>query len=182
MATRNILRDGDPSLLKKSRAVTDFNQRLFTLLDDMRETLIEANGVGLAAPQVGILRRAVLVVDTNKEDVPYEDQVIELINPEIVAASGEQSGLEGCLSVPSVYGIVTRPDFVKVKAQDRFGEPFEVFGSGLTARAFCHEIDHLEGKMFTSVAEKILTPEELAEYDRQAEEDDDDWEEDGFVE
>ena len=176
MARRNILIDGDPALLKKSRVVTDFNKRLFELLDHMRETLTAANGVGLAAPQVGVLRRVVLVVDTNKEDLPYDEQIIELINPEIAASSGEQSGLEGCLSVPGVYGIVKRPDFVKVKAQDRFGEPFEVFGSDLTARAFCHEINHLDGIIFTTLAEKILTPEELAELDRQQAEDDEEWE------
>ena len=161
MAIRNILRDDDPSLRKKSRTVTEFNKRLHVLLDDMRETLAEADGVGLAAPQVGILRRVVLVVDTNMEDAAPEEQVIELINPEIVAASGEQSGPEGCLSIPGVYGLVTRPDLVKVRAQNRLGETFEVIGSMLTARAFCHEIDHLEGVLFTELAEKILTPEEI---------------------
>ena len=187
MAKRNILVDGDLALLKKSRVVTDFNRRLFELLDDMRETLIAANGVGLAAPQVGILRRVVLVVDTNKEELPYEEQIIELINPEIAASSGEQSGLEGCLSVPNVYGIVKRPDFVKVTAQDRFGEPFEVFGKDLTARAFCHELNHLDGIIFTTLAEKILTPEELAELDGQSDDGDDEheyfeFEEEGFGE
>ncbi len=160
MAKRNILHDDDPTLLKKSRMVKDFNARLHELLDDMRETLLEADGVGLAAPQVGVLRRVVLVVDTNK-DGDFDEQVIELINPEICAASGEQTGPEGCLSVPGVYGIVTRPDLVKIKAQDRHGNEFEVWGSELTARAFAHEVDHLEGVLFTSIAEKILSPEEL---------------------
>ena len=170
MAKRNILVDGDPALLKRSRGVTEFNQRLFELIDDMRETLIEANGLGLAAPQVGVLRRVALVVDANKEELPYEEQIIELINPEIIFASGVQSGIEGCLSIPSVYGIVTRPDLVRIRAQNRFGEPFEVLGKDLTARAFCHEIDHLNGTVFTMLAEKILTPEELAELDKREEE------------
>lgn len=161
MALRNILHDGDPTLNKKSRPVTEFNKRLHILLDDMRETLEKADGVGLAAPQVGILRRVVLVVDTENEELSPEEQVIELINPEIIATSGEQEGPEGCLSVPNVYGIVRRPSHVKVKAQDRFGKPFEVEGKFLTARAFCHEIDHLNGILFTSIADEILTPEQL---------------------
>lgn len=177
MALRNILHDDDPLLRKKSRPVTDFNERLHILLDDMRETLLKANGVGLAAPQVGVLRRAVLVMDTNREDLTPEEQIIELINPEIVAASGEQEGPEGCLSIPGVYGIVKRPEIVKVKAFDRDGNPFEVWGTGLTARAFCHEIDHLNGVLFTSLAERILTPEELQELYGD-EEDEEDLEED----
>ena len=161
MALRNIRVDGDAALLKKSRPVTEFNERLHTLLDDMRETLLNANGVGLAAPQVGILRRAVLVMDVLKEDLTEEEQIIELINPEIIFAEGEQTGQEGCLSVPGVYGIVTRPQHVKVRAQDRFGEYFEVEGTGLTGRCFCHEIDHLDGVLFTSRAERMLTEEEM---------------------
>jgi peptide deformylase len=175
MAQRNILTDGEPSLRKKSREVTEFNDRLHILLDDMRETLAVANGVGLAAPQVGVLRRAVLVVDTLAED--GEERVIELINPEIVAKSGEQCGPEGCLSVPSVYGLVTRPDLVKVRAFDRFGKEFEIWGKELTARAFCHEIDHLDGIIFTDLAERILTQEELEELSREKEADDEDDEE-----
>lgn len=163
MALRNILQDGDPTLNKKSRPVAEFNPRLHELIDDMRETLLDADGVGLAAPQVGVLRRVVLVVDTENEDESTEDQIIELVNPEIVAESGAQTGPEGCLSVPGVYGIVKRPDMVKIKAQDRFGKPFEVWGSMLTARAFCHEIDHLNGILFTSLADEILTPEQLEE-------------------
>lgn len=163
MALRNIREDGDSILLKKSRPVTDFNQRLHTLLDDMRETLLQADGVGLAAPQVGVLRRAVIVIDTNREDLPVEEQMIELINPEIIEEDGEQTGQEGCLSVPGVYGIVTRPEHVIVRAQDRFGAPFEVEGTGLTARCFCHEIDHLDGHLFTERAERFLTQEELEE-------------------
>jgi peptide deformylase len=172
MALRNILHDGDPTLNKKSRAVGEFNQRLHELIDDMRETLLNADGVGLAAPQVGVLRRVALVLDTEKEDAPLEEQLIELINPEIVAASGEQVGAEGCLSVPGLYGIVKRPDLVKVRAQDRHGNTFEVWGKMLTARAFCHELDHLNGVLFTSLAEKLLTPEELEEMRSQDEEDD----------
>ncbi len=169
MALRNIREDGDAILLKHSRPVTDFNKRLHTLLDDMRETLLAADGVGLAAPQVGILRRAVIVMDTNKVDLTPEEQIIELINPQIVSSDGEQTGQEGCLSVPGVYGIVTRPEHVVVKAQDRFGTPFTVEGTGLTARCFCHEIDHLDGHLFTEIAEHILTQEELEEMNREQE-------------
>lgn len=164
MALRNILLDGDETLQKKSREVTAYNARLHELIDDMRETLLDANGVGLAAPQVGILRRVVLVMDTDREDLSPEEQIIELVNPEIVAASGEQKGPEGCLSVPGVYGLVTRPELVKVRALDRDGKPFEVWGRGLTARAFCHEIDHLNGKLFTCLVDHIMTDEELAAY------------------
>ena len=162
MALRNILEKGDPTLEKHCRPITAFNGRIHQLLDDMRETLIESNGVGLAAPQVGVLRRAVLVLETNveKEEDSY---IIELLNPEIIDAQGVQKGAEGCLSVPGVYGIVERPETVTVRAQDRYGETFEVTGHGLTARAFCHEIDHLEGCLFLSKAERLLSPEEMAE-------------------
>ena len=163
MALRNIVTEGDPVLSKRCRTVTDFNKRLHQLIDDMRETLLDADGVGLAAPQVGVLRRVVLVLDTTKEDIPPEEQLIELINPEVAAQSGEQIGPEGCLSIPGVYGIVKRPDLVKINAQDRYGKPFEIWGSALTARAFCHEINHLDGILFRALAEKILTPEELDE-------------------
>lgn len=163
MALRNILKDGDPTLRKKSRMVTDYNSRLHMIIDDMRETLMSANGVGLAAPQVGILRRVVLVMDTNKEELTPEEQIIELINPEIIAAEGEQEGPEGCLSLPGVWGVVARPEKVTVRAYDRNGNAFEVSGTGLTARAFCHEIDHLEGTVFTDLASRILSEEELEE-------------------
>jgi len=163
MATRNILKDGDEGLTKKSRVITDFNERLHILLDDMRETLIEANGLGLAAPQVGVLRRAAMIVDTSIESELPEDQVVELINPEIISNEGEQTGSEGCLSVPGVYGIVTRPESVEIKAQDRFGNDFKMQGTELTARAICHEIDHLDGKVFLSLVERMLTEEEIAE-------------------
>jgi len=161
MAIRTILNGEDPSLKKKSRIVTDFNERLHILLDDMRETLHEANGLGLAAPQVGVLRRAVLIVDLHIETEEPDEQVIELINPEIVAESGEQTGSEGCLSVPGLYGIVTRPDLVKVKAQDRYGKTFEIWVKEITARAVCHEIDHLNGVIFTTLTDRLLTEEEL---------------------
>jgi peptide deformylase len=171
MALRNILGDGEAALRKKSRAVTDFNPRLHELLDDMRETLLKANGLGLAAPQVGVLRRAVLVIDVSLEDKTPEEQIIELINPEIVASSGEQEGPEGCLSVPDVYGVVKRPEMVKVRARDRRGKEFEAWGTGLTARAFCHEIDHLNGVMFTDLVERYLTREELEDMRREDEAD-----------
>ena len=163
MALRYILKEDDKQLYKVSREVKNFDGRLHTLLDDMRETLLDADGVGLAAPQVGVLRRAVIVVDTNREELSPEEQIIELVNPVIVAVEGEQEGAEGCLSVPGVYGIVKRPEKVTVRAFDRFGNEFEVSGEGLTARAFCHEIDHLNGHIFKELASRILTPEELDE-------------------
>ena len=153
MGLRKILTDKDPALHKVCKPVEKFDKKLHKLLDDMRETLIDSNGVGLAAPQVGILRRVVLV-DTG-------DEIIELINPEILATDGEQTGPEGCLSVPGEFGLVSRPMNVRVRAQDRFGDFFEVEGTGLTGRCFCHEIDHLDGVLFTDNALKILTPEEL---------------------
>ena len=160
MARRNILTKEEPGLYKKCRPVTEFNSRLHQLLDDMRDTLSNQNGVGLAAPQVGVLRRAVIVLETN---VPEEkdEYIIELVNPEIIEADGEQNGAEGCLSVPGEYGLVKRPMHVRVRAQDRNGEFFEVEGEGLTARCFCHEIDHLEGIIFTSKCERMLTEEEM---------------------
>ena len=154
MALRNIVTEGDSVLTKISRPVTKFDRRLHVLLDDMTDTLVDAGGVGLAAPQVGVLRRAVLV-DTG------EDGILELINPEIIEESGEQTGLEGCLSVPGKYGIVTRPNYVKVRAQDRDGNWFEAEGEELIARCFCHELAHLEGQLYTAVAERMLTTEEL---------------------
>lgn len=160
MALRRILTGEQPGLYKKCRPVTEFNGRLHQLLDDMAETLKEANGVGLAAPQVGVLRRAVLVLETNVPE-DEDEYVIELINPEIIESTGEQDGPEGCLSVPGEYGLVQRPMDVKVRAQDRFGAWFEVEGTGLTARCFAHELDHLEGIVFTSKCSRMLTQEEL---------------------
>lgn len=161
MALRNILTEEDPTLRKVSRPVTKFDDRLHELLDDMAETLEDARGVGLAAPQVGILRR-VVVVDVGEE-------ILELINPEIISQSGEQTGMEGCLSVPGKYGIVTRPNVVKVRAQDRFGEWYEAEGEELIARAFCHELEHLDGHLYVDKMERFLTQEELEELANEAE-------------
>ena len=141
MALRNIVKQGDEVLQKVCRPVTEFNSRLHTLLDDMTETLLDSGGVGLAAPQVGILRRIAVV-----EVEPGE--VIELINPKIIAFAGEQEEQEGCLSIPGRWGITRRPKHVTVRATNRNGEVFEVSGSDLLARALCHEIDHLDGKLF----------------------------------
>ena len=160
MALRNILTKEEPLLYKKCRPVTAFNERLHQLLDDMAETLLKSGGVGLAAPQVGVLRRAVLVIETNVPE-GEDEKLIELINPEIIESSGVQNGAEGCLSVPGEYGLVERPMYVKVRAQDRNGEWFEVEGTGWTARCFCHELDHLDGVVSTSRCERMLTEEEL---------------------
>ena len=160
MALRNIVTKEDKILCKVCRPVVKFNERLHQLLDDMADTLADAGGVGLAAPQVGVLRRAVLVLETNVEE-DDEEFVIELINPEIIETSGEQVGAEGCLSVPGEYGIVRRPDHVKVKAQDRFGEWFEYESDGLTARCILHECDHLDGHLFVEKCERMLTEEEI---------------------
>jgi len=170
MALRNILKNDEPALKKHSRTVTDYNRRLHILIDDMRETLDDANGLGLAAPQVGVLRRVALIVDTTIVTDDPDEQVIELINPEITSDSGEQTGNEGCLSVPGVYGIVTRPREVSFRARDRYGNRFEMTVTDLTARAVCHEIDHLNGVVFTSLAERFLTDEEIAQMaaDREA--------------
>ncbi len=161
MAIRNILTDREPRLRKKSRPVTEFNDRLHILLDDMRDTLMKADGVGLAAPQVGVLRRAVIVLDVNKEAETDEEKIIELINPEIIETSGSQTDTEACLSFPGQYGIVTRPQNVTVRAQDRYGNEFTVSGYGLTGRCFCHEIDHLDGVLFVDIAERMLSEDEL---------------------
>ena len=171
MAIRNILHDDDPSLRKSSRIITDFNQRLHTLIDDMRETLFEANGLGLAAVQVGVLRRVVLIVDTSLDSDSEDDQIVELINPEIIETSGEQTSHEGCLSFPSIYGIVTRPNFVKIKAFDRNGNAFTYTGEELVARAICHEIDHINGKVFIDIVERFLTEEEIEALRSEAEQD-----------
>ena len=156
MGLRKILTDKDPALHKVCKPVEVFDKKLHKLLDDMRETLIDSNGVGLAAPQVGILRRVVLV-DTGEE-------ILELINPEMLETDGEQVGPEGCLSVPGKYGLVKRPYWAKVRAQDRYGDWYEAEGEELIARCFCHELDHLDGIVYTEVMERYLTEEEL-EYD-----------------
>ena len=154
MALRTILTDGDPALHKVCRPVTQFDGRLHDLLDDLKETL--AHGAGLAAPQVGILRRAVIVVDA-------DDQMLELVNPEIIGREGEQEGFEGCLSVPGRWGVVKRPMKAKVRAQDRNGNFFEVEGEEIVARCFCHEIDHLDGHLFTELSDRLYTNDELDE-------------------
>ncbi len=153
MGLRKILTDKEPALHKVCKPVTAFDSKLHKLLDDMAETMADANGVGLAAPQVGILRR-VVVVDTGEE-------VLELINPSLVETDGEQIGPEGCLSVPGKYGLVKRPYTAKVRAQDRDGEWFEVEGEELIARCFCHELDHLDSIVYTEVMDRFLTEEEL---------------------
>ena len=153
MGLRKILTDKDPALHKICKPMVNFDGRLFRLLEDMRETLIDSGGVGLAAPQVGILRRVVLV-DTG-------DEILELINPTIIETDGQQEGPEGCLSVPGKYGLVKRPYYVKVRAQDRHGNWFEAEGEELIARCFCHELDHLEGVVYTQVMDRFLTDEEL---------------------
>ena len=153
MALRKILTDKEPALHKSCKPVVDFDSKLHRLLDDMRETLIESGGVGLAAPQVGILRRVVLV-DTG-------DEILELVNPTILETDGEQEGAEGCLSVPGKYGLVKRPYYAKVRAQDRNGNWYEAEGEELTARCFCHELDHLDGILYTQWMERYLTEEEL---------------------
>ena len=157
MALRKILTDKEPALHKVCKPVENFDSKLHTLLDDMRETLIESGGVGLAAPQVGILRRVVLV-DNGKK-------ILELINPTLLETDGEQEGPEGCLSIPNKYGLVKRPYYAKVRAQDRNGKWFEAKGEELTARCFCHELDHLDGILYTQVMERLLTEEELMEFE-----------------
>ena len=159
MGIRRILTDREPALHKTCKPVVNFDARLHKLLDDMHETLEDSGGVGLAAPQVGILRRVVLV-DNGEE-------VLELVNPTLLETDGEQEGPEGCLSVPGKYGLVKRPYYAKVRAQDRNGNWFETDGEELTARCFCHELDHLDGIIYTEVMERYLTEEEL-QYDEEA--------------
>ena len=153
MGLRRILTDKESALHKVCKPVTAFDQKLHKLLDDMCETLVDSGGVGLAAPQVGILRR-VVVVDTG-------DGILELVNPELISTDGEQEGPEGCLRVPGKYGLVKRPYYATVKAQDRNGEWFEAEGEELIARCFCHELDHLDGILYTQIMERFLTEEEL---------------------
>lgn len=154
MSIRKILTKGDPALEKPCRPVEKFDQKLHWLLDDMKETLSNAGGVGLAAPQVGILRRVVVVEDA-------EGQMVELVNPVIVSQSGEQEGWEGCLSVPGQYGWVVRPNLVTVRAQDREGSFFEASGEELVARCFCHELEHLDGHLFVEHTDELYSPEEI---------------------
>jgi len=154
MAILNILKEGDPLLRKTSREVEEITPRIKTLIDDMVETLHRANGCGLAAPQVGILRRVVIV-----ETEP--GVIYKMINPEIIKTSGEQEEAEGCLSIPGKWGITKRPAKVTVRATGIDGRKFEVTGEGLLARAFCHELDHLDGKLFTDCTVRMLDPHEV---------------------
>ena len=153
MAIREIRKYDDPVLYKVCRPVEKFDERLWELLDDMAETMYEANGVGLAAPQVGILRR-VVVIDVG-------DGIIELVNPRILRTAGKETTSEGCLSFPGEYGLVKRPTEVEIEAQDRHGKFFRMTGHDLLARAFCHETDHLDGKVFKSIATEMLDEEDL---------------------
>ena len=162
MATRMIITEGNPTLTKVCRPVTSFDDRLATLIDDMKETVVQANGIGLAAPQVGVLRR-IVVVDLG-------DEIIELVNPRILEQSGEQDGLEGCLSVPEKFGLVKRPNYVKLEAQDRHGDWYEYEGEELIARCFCHELEHLDGHLYTERAYHMLTQEEYKDLVRQQQE------------
>lgn len=150
MAKLKIVKEGDDVLRKKCRPVEEITPKITRLLDDMIETMRHAQGVGLAAPQVGVLRR-IVVIEVE------EGSVIELINPKIIAYAGEQDGTEGCLSVPGKWGMVKRPMHVTVRATNRHGEEFEITGSELLARAFCHELDHLDGKLYIDVARNIET-------------------------
>ena len=154
MAIIRIVVQGDDRLGKRCRPVTDFNKRLHDLLDDMKETLAEAQGAGLAAPQVGVLRRAVVIAGDG-------DDMLELVNPEILEQSGQQTGPEGCLSVPGKWGMVTRPNFVRIRAQDRYGEWFEAEGEELMARCFCHELEHLDGRLFVEHTGELYSPDEI---------------------
>lgn len=163
MALRKILTQGDSALEKVCRPVEKFDRRLHTLIDDLKETLEASGGVGLAAPQVGILRRVVIVVDD-------QEQMIELVNPVIVHQEGEQDGLEGCLSVPGMYGKVKRPSFVTVQAQDRNGDFFEVSGEEMVARCFCHETEHLDGHLFVEHTDRLYSMEELEAMEARGEE------------
>ena len=163
MALRKIVEQGEKCMTKVCRPVTEINPRLHALLDDLAETLSEAGGAGLAAPQVGILRRVCIVMDEETEEY------IELVNPEILFQKGEQTGPEGCLSLPGKWGLVTRPNQVRIRAQDRDGNWFEMEGEGLMARCFCHELEHLDGHLYTERIDRFLTEEEVEAYFEQEE-------------
>lgn len=160
---RKIVEKGDPVLTKKCNPVTKFDLRLALIMDDMKETLKDSGGVGLAAPQIGLCRRMCVVMNE-------EEHIYEMINPEILETSGEQTGFEGCLSLPGKYGVVTRPNVVKVRAQDRHGNWYEAEEAGLTARCFCHEIAHLDGQMFDELCDRLYTAEELDAMSEEGEE------------
>ncbi len=160
MAIRNIRKEGDEILRKKSREVTEVNDNILILLDDMAETMYKVNGAGLAAPQVGVLRR-VVVIDTG-------DGLVELINPVIRKQTGKQTAVEGCLSIPGVWGEVERPANVIVEALDRNGEKIKIEGEGFMAQALCHEIDHLDGILFTDKAIRFLDEEEREKTEQES--------------
>ncbi len=153
MALRKIREIGDPCLTKKCREVENFDKKLHTLLDDMKDTLIESNGVGLAAPQVGILRRVVVI------DLGEENGIVELVNPVITHTEGSYTDIEGCLSVPGKAGEVERPQKATVRAFDRNGEEFELTGENLYARCICHECDHLDGKLYVEKVIRFIEPD-----------------------
>lgn len=179
MALRNIVQDGDPILKKKSRPVTVFDDKLDQLVEDMKETLLEANGLGLAGPQVGVLRRVFIAVDerdmpedlTPEERAEYPTKMMEFINPEILEQDGEIKGYEGCLSFPGKYGAIVRPTKVKVRAFNKKGEPFEMEVEDMFARCVCHETNHLDGITIDDLAEYFYDPE--VEHDLDYEDDDD---------
>lgn len=180
MALRNIVKDGDPILKKVSRPVTKFDDRLNELIEDMAETLLEANGLGLAGPQVGILRRLFIAVDERElpADMPPEEQqkqktkIQEFINPEILHQEGEVKGYEGCLSFPGEYAAIVRPTKVKVRAFNRKGEAFEMEVDGMFARCVCHETNHLDGITITDLAEYFYDPDVPHDLDEDEEEED----------
>ncbi len=155
MAILNILKEGDETLRKKCREVEEITPRIIRLLDDMHDTLEKAQGVGLAAPQVGVLRRIVIV--------EIDDKKYEMINPVIIDKKGKQEEIEACLSVPNKYGSVVRPTWAKVRAMDRNGKIYEVEGEGLMARCFCHELDHLDGILYIDKAKEMYDPEDIEE-------------------
>lgn len=191
MALRNIVKDGDPVLTKQCRPVTEFNDRLAQMLDDMAETMMEEEGLGLAAPQIGILRRVFVALDERSmpdwvmqdedeeeedlSDVPeeeievleWEPEIIEFINPEIISTEGEIKSYEGCLSFPGKFGAIKRPQKVKVRAFDRHGNPFEMEVEGTLARCVCHETDHLNGVTIADLAEYFYDPEVPHELDEE---------------
>ncbi|MCL2086864.1 MAG: peptide deformylase [Oscillospiraceae bacterium] len=156
MALRNIVAQGDIMLRRKAREVEHFDDRLWTLLDDMCETLRAQGGVGIAAPQVGIMKR-IAIIDT-------DDGLIELVNPVIFAKKGSQYQLEGCLSLPGMWGYVERPFKVKIRARNRYGKPINIEGDDMLAVALCHEVDHLDGVLFTDIAAEMVDPDQVEEH------------------
>lgn len=162
---RTIIKQGDPVLTKKCHPITRFDRRLWDLLDDMKETLSGAHGMGLAAPQVGIVRRVVVVVTD-----PETGEMTELVNPQLISTEGEVEDWEGCLSVPGLWGRVKRPETACVEAQDRWGEWFQMEGYGIVARCFCHELEHLDGHLYTEHAPRLYTTEELDAIQKEEEE------------